>query len=87
MNFDPKFISLIKGLVINVVSKVHVNGGFTTEIPLERRVRQGCPAASLLFALATQPLMCLLEAKLESGELHGINTGSGKKLLHQLFNR
>lgn len=57
-------------------------GGFPTEIPLECGVRQGCRAALLLFALASQPLMCLLEAKLESGDLHGINNGSGKKLLH-----
>lgn len=40
-------------LVSNGSSKVHINGLFNEDIPLDRGVRQGCPLAPLLFALAS----------------------------------
>lgn len=39
MKLDPFVIQLIRGLVENVVAKVHVNGLFTQAFPLERGVR------------------------------------------------
>ncbi|KAL3700453.1 hypothetical protein R1sor_018475 [Riccia sorocarpa] len=85
MKFDWKFISLLKGLVLNDQSKVHVNGWFTDVVPLERGVRQGCPMAPYLFVLSTQPLMLLFEKAQKDGRIEGIHLPGGRQLLHQLF--
>lgn len=81
------FIGLVMGLVCNGLSKIHANGFFTKEIPLERGVHQGCPLAPLLFALASQPLMSLLSLWESEGHLRGIPIGNQgeKSLLYQLF--
>lgn len=42
MGFSDHFIMLIKGLVCNGTSKVHLKGIFTGEIELGRGVGQGC---------------------------------------------
>ncbi|KAL3700037.1 hypothetical protein R1sor_018059 [Riccia sorocarpa] len=72
MNFDPVFIRLLQGLVLQGSSKVHLNGWFTEEIPQDRGVRQGCPVAPYLFVLSTQPLMFLFEKAQKDQELEGI---------------
>lgn len=53
MNLDPFVLSLIKGLVLNVEAKVHINGLFTPSFPLQCGVHQGDPLAPLLFVLST----------------------------------
>ncbi|KAL3694436.1 hypothetical protein R1sor_008087 [Riccia sorocarpa] len=85
MGFGQHFILLVKGLVENVGSIVHLNGAFTGEIQLERGVRQGCPIAPMLFALSTQPLMEMLREERVQGRLQGLETGSGKEILEALF--
>lgn len=85
MGFDRRFILLVKGLVEEGFSKVHLNGLFTLEIPLLRGVHQGCSVAPFLFVLSTQPLMALLEKGAQKGELIGLQIWPGKQLLHQLF--
>lgn len=45
------FLMLVKALLTNVVSKVHVNSRFMDEIPLTRGVCQGCPLSPLPSAL------------------------------------
>lgn len=47
------FLKLVKGLLAGAISKVHINGMFTEEIPITRGVQQGDPLSSLLFALTT----------------------------------
>lgn len=61
MNFKQQFIQIVRGLVENTHSKVHINGLFTPNIRLGRGVRQGCPLSPILFALSTQPLMRLIK--------------------------
>lgn len=53
MGFDEHIITLAKGLVEQVESKVHINGRFTQAIALERGVRQGFPLSSLLHSIST----------------------------------
>lgn len=85
MKFDGHLIMLVKGLVENTHSKVHFNGLFTSEILLNRGVRQGCPLSPLLFALTTQPLMCLVKRALDQGDLQGMKLEDGTRVCHQLF--
>ncbi|KAL3678099.1 hypothetical protein R1sor_021055 [Riccia sorocarpa] len=61
MGIDPEFIDMTKALVTGATSKVFAMGSFSKEIDLHRWVRQGCPLASLLFSLATQPLILILK--------------------------
>ncbi|KAL3691172.1 hypothetical protein R1sor_004823 [Riccia sorocarpa] len=85
MKFDPKIIMLIRGLVEGASSVVHLNGGFTQEIELQRGVRQGCPLAPLLFSLSTQPLMALLRKAQVDGCVQGLEAGDGRQILEALF--
>lgn len=80
-----KFISLIQGLIAAAVSKLHINGMYSDDIPLERGVRQGCPISPLLFAIATQPLMAYLSSMIETGELNGIQIQDGLTICFRLF--
>ncbi|KAL3692706.1 hypothetical protein R1sor_006357 [Riccia sorocarpa] len=45
-------ITLFQGLMVGAEAVVHVNGSFTKDFSMERGVRQGCPLAPFLFALA-----------------------------------
>lgn len=85
MDLDPFVTTLIQGLVYNAEAKVHVSGLFTLSFPLERGVWQGDPMSPLLFALSSEPLMCLLEDKSVKGELKGLRILDQENLLFQLF--
>ncbi|KAL3692001.1 hypothetical protein R1sor_005652 [Riccia sorocarpa] len=78
-------IRRIQGLVQGGAAQVHVNGRFTRRFEVTRGVRQGCPLAPLLFAIATQPLMRLLREEEANGRLRGVNYGGGTTLLHQIY--
>ncbi|KAL3687410.1 hypothetical protein R1sor_013719 [Riccia sorocarpa] len=66
-------------------AQVHVNGRFTQRFEVTHGVRQGCPLASLLFVMVTQPLMRLLHEEELSGRLLGVTYGGQKTLLHQIY--
>ncbi|KAL3686194.1 hypothetical protein R1sor_004216 [Riccia sorocarpa] len=85
VGFDHDFISLVQGFTCDGTAKVHVNGGFSREIRVECGVRQGCPLAPLLFALCSQPFMCLLREAERAGRIKGLEIEPGFTLLHQLF--
>ena len=57
INFNGNFIKLIKIINKNIKSKILVNNKLTTEINIERSVRQGCPLSMLLYALSLEPLI------------------------------
>ncbi|KAL3684326.1 hypothetical protein R1sor_002348 [Riccia sorocarpa] len=78
-------IDLVKGLVEGGVSQVHLNVGFTEAIHVMRGFRQGCPLATLLFTMTTQPLMRLLRREESHGRLKGVNIGGERDLLHQIY--
>lgn len=82
IGFHPHIILLAKGLVENAESKVHINGRFTKSIALGRGVRQGCPLSALLYTISTQPFMRMIQAKVDLGELEGIQLGNGEQLTH-----
>ncbi|KAH7433733.1 hypothetical protein KP509_07G083200 [Ceratopteris richardii] len=50
-----------------------INGRLSTPFPVQRSVRQGCPLSPLFYAMASTPMFYLLQAKMESGFIHGIS--------------
>ncbi|KAL3689125.1 hypothetical protein R1sor_015434 [Riccia sorocarpa] len=85
LGIDEKFILLTRGLVEGAQSKIHAMGMFSKEFPLGRGVRQGCPLAPLLFAIATQPLMEILKDRAHTGKTRGLQIRARKAMLHNLF--
>ncbi len=41
-----------------------IGGGLSVPIQVKRGIRQGCPMSGQLYALAIEPLLCLLRNKL-----------------------
>ena len=50
------FIHWVKILYSNATTKIKLNGHLTSNIPLKRGVRQGCPLSSLLYVLVIEIL-------------------------------
>ncbi|KAL3698329.1 hypothetical protein R1sor_012405 [Riccia sorocarpa] len=50
-------------------ARVQVNESLTPEFPLQRGVRQGCPLAPLLFALASIPFILAIQSAAADGKL------------------
>lgn len=48
----------------DAVSMVKIGGGLSVPIQVKRGIRQGCPMSGQLYALAIEPLLCLLRIKL-----------------------
>ena len=54
--FGNDFIDWIRIIYTDCSARVKVNGYFSTRIPIERGVRQGCPLSSLLYVLCIEVL-------------------------------
>lgn len=52
---------MIKKIYQEAKSKILVNGALTSEIPLERGIRQGCPLSMTLYAICIDPLARKIE--------------------------
>lgn len=73
MGFGPQFISWVRLLYQAPSAKIRVNGMLSDAFTLHRGTRQGCPLSPLLFAIAIEPLACLLRS---SADLTGFRIGS-----------
>ena len=69
-NFGDHFISWIKLLYSEPMFRVKNNGWMSSSYRMERGIRQGCPASSLLFILVIE---VLANAIRQSKNIHGIN--------------
>lgn len=74
-----------KRLVVDAMSKIHINGHYTEDIFLLQGVRQGCLLAPLLFAISMQPLMALLQNAISTGKVRGVKINSNTHIYHKLF--
>ena len=54
MGCGVKFCSMVKTLLGNALERVSVNGNLSPAFRLSRSIRQGCPLAPLLYAVAAE---------------------------------
>ncbi|KAL3681561.1 hypothetical protein R1sor_024517 [Riccia sorocarpa] len=85
MGISEMTIPRIRALMVGGASSVHVNQDFTRLVKIKHGVRQGCPLASLLFSLSSQPLMRAFQLEEEQGSLKGLRLPGLKAITHELF--
>lgn len=86
MNLDLFVLTLIQGLLTNVEEKSHVNGAFTPySVSTPKRCLSRGSDGPLLFIVATQPLMMMLDRCCSGRELIGLKLSNQASLLYQLF--
>ena len=85
MGLNPPFISYIHTLFGNARTRVNVNGELTPTFDIHRSIRQGCPIAPLLYAIAADGFSFLVEKKVREGEITGIQIPGDNQLCLQLF--
>jgi hypothetical protein len=69
MNFNSKFISLVKNLFTNQEAHILEAGELSKSFRIERGVRQGDPLSPLLYILAFEPLLLNLKKNLQGIKL------------------
>ena len=83
MGLGPNFTNMVKTLFGNAKAKVICNGELTEAITLTKSIRQGCPLAPLLYAIAADGLNWLIKDKVIKGELQGITLPNGDQCVHR----
>ena len=69
--FGRRFTSVLMSLYAEADSSIQINGYRTRAFPIKCSVRQGCPLSRLLYAMALNPLLVSLDARLT-----GVSLGS-----------
>ena len=69
MNFDKKFISLVKNLFTNQEAHILETGELSKAFRIERGVRQGDPLLPLLYIFAFELLLLNLKNNLQGIKL------------------
>lgn len=72
MGFGPVFKSWVRLLYNAPTARIRANGLLSDSFALHRGTRQGCPLSPLLFAIAIEPLACLIRS---SPDVAGFLTG------------
>ena len=76
---------MFKPCLVHARTKVAVNGYLTPTFDIHRSIRQACPLAPLLYAIVSDGLSCLVENRVNTGDLQGISLPDNKQLCMQLF--
>jgi hypothetical protein len=63
--FSDWFVERTKSVYKEAACSVRINGHVSDPNPIHSSVRQGCPMNMLLFALCVDPLLRILEQKLQ----------------------
>ncbi|MCO5576231.1 hypothetical protein L7F22_030040 [Adiantum nelumboides] len=85
MGCGEKFCSMVKTLLGNASAKVNVNGTLSESFQLSRSIRQGCPLAPLLYAVAADGLNWLVHDRINSGKMQGIVIDNGDQICIEMF--
>ncbi|GBG63435.1 hypothetical protein CBR_g38055 [Chara braunii] len=78
MNFGPMYRRWVKELYVDATATIMVNDFLSPILLLTRSLRQGCPLASLLFAIQMEVLLNALRA---APRIQGLARGPGHTLL------
>jgi hypothetical protein len=62
--FSERFQKRIKSLYEGATASVQINGHISSPIPIKCSIRQGCPLSMQLYDLCLNPLLCMLDEKL-----------------------
>jgi hypothetical protein len=62
--FSERFQQRIKSMYEGATSSVQINGHISSSVPIKCSIRQGCPLSMQLFVLCLNPLLCVLDEKL-----------------------
>ena len=57
------FFLAIRDIYTGTTSSVSVAGGLTSDIPVRSGIKQGCPLSDLLFIMAIDPVVALLQGQ------------------------
>lgn len=57
------FLLVIRDIYTGATSSVNVAGGLTNDIPVRSGIKQGCPLSGLLFIMAIDPVVALLQGE------------------------
>lgn len=85
MGCGDKFCSMVKTLLGNASARINVNGELTEGFRLSSSIRQGCPLASLLYAVAVDGLNWLVQDSISSGRVKGVTLGNGEQVCIEMF--
>ncbi|MCO5614304.1 hypothetical protein L7F22_068582 [Adiantum nelumboides] len=85
MGFGSLFLGMVKTLFQNASASIQVNGYISDSFQLVRSIRQGCPLAPLLFAIATDPLLRNLDLQLQRQAIKPLPLPQGQSFLAQFF--
>lgn len=69
MDFSPRFINLINGILSSVKLSILINGSPHGIFSCTRGVRQGDPLSPLLFCIAEEALVRWLDFLIDSGQI------------------
>lgn len=85
MGIPASFVQLVQMLLMDASAAVAINGLCTTEFPIRRGVRQGCPLAPYLFLIVAEALATSTYSAVGTGRLRGITLldGSTQQVLSQ----
>jgi hypothetical protein len=64
-DYGDHIVRMISSLYTEAYSPVYINGWPSMAFPIQCSVRQGCPLSMVLFTLASNPLLVLLDRMLE----------------------
>ncbi|KAL3678825.1 hypothetical protein R1sor_021781 [Riccia sorocarpa] len=80
LGFGEDFIAILRGLSTGAIARVQVNCALTPDFQIDRRVRQGCPLAPLLFALSSVPLILSIQNAAKNGGIKTVRLAGGLTL-------
>jgi hypothetical protein len=72
--FSEVLIRQIRAMYDGATASVMINGHNSRPFPVRRGVKQGCPLAVLLYALALNPLLTMIDEALQGIRIRGQST-------------
>ncbi|XP_059072101.1 uncharacterized protein LOC131872684 [Cryptomeria japonica] len=83
--FPPFFCKAVNMLLQDACTQIDINGSLSDTFPLGRSIRQGCPLAPALFAIASDALFYLLRDNTLSPTVQGISLPNNEELINSQF--